>query len=99
MLIHRLDENMIAKVADFGLSRDVSSSDYYRIGHNIPLPIKWLAPEALIDRAFTTQSDVVSTTVIFSNHYSYCCFTVVIRSNLLGDIYTGTGTVSLSKWA
>ena len=88
---------MIAKVADFGLSRDVYITDYYRIGHNTPLPIKWLAPEALIDRVFTTQSDVVSTTVIFSNCYRYCCFTVVIRSNLLGDIHTGTATVSLSR--
>ena len=51
---------MIAKVADFGLSRDVYLMDYYRIGHNTRLPVKWLAPEALIDRVFTTQSDVVS---------------------------------------
>ena len=67
MLIYRLDENMIAKVVDFGLSRDVYVTDYYRIGHNAPLPVKWLAPEALIDRMFTTQSDVVSTMMIFNN--------------------------------
>ena len=67
MLIYRLDKNMIAKVADFGLSRDVYLTDYYRIGHNTRLPVKWLAPEALIDRVFTTQSDVVSTMMIFSN--------------------------------
>ena len=58
---------MIAKVADFGLSRDVYLMDYYRMGHDTPLPIKWLAPEALIDKTFTTQSDVVSTIMIFSN--------------------------------
>ena len=57
---------MIAKVADFGLSRDVYLTDYYKIiGHNTPLPVKWLAPEALIDRKFTTQSDVVSTMIIY----------------------------------
>ena len=67
MLIYRLDENMIAKVADFGFSRDVYLTDYYRIRHNTRLPVKWLAPEALIDRVFTTQSDVVSTMMIFSN--------------------------------
>ena len=56
---------MIAKVADFGLSRDVYITDYYRIiGHNTPLPVKWLALEALIDKLFTTQSDVVSTIMI-----------------------------------
>ena len=57
---YRLDENMIAKVADFGLSRDVYVTDYYDVGQNTPLPVKWLAPEALIDQVFTTQSDVVS---------------------------------------
>ena len=57
----RLDENMMVKVADFGLTRDVYVTDYYRIGNNTPLPVKWLAPEALIDKVFTTQSDVVST--------------------------------------
>ena len=51
---------MIAKVADFGLAQDVYITGYYKIGHNTPLPVKWLAPEALIDKTFTTQSDVVS---------------------------------------
>ena len=96
-MIHRLDKNMIAKVADFGLSRDVYEVDYYKTGHDTHLPIKWQAPEALIDKTFTTQSDVVSTIMIFSNHYSYCCFVVVIWSNLLGDIYTGTTAISLNR--
>ena len=59
---------MTAKVADFGLTRDVYITDYYRIGHNIPLPVKWLAPESLIDRIFTTESDVVSTVMM----HVYC---------------------------
>ena len=64
----RLDENMIAKVADFGLARDVYVTDYYKIGSNTPLPVKWLAPEALIDQTFTTQSDVVSIITMFSSN-------------------------------
>ena len=64
---YRLDGNMIAKVADFGLTQDIYVSDYHRVGHNTPLPVKWLAPEALIDKAFTTQSDVVSRIMIFNN--------------------------------
>ena len=59
---------MIAKVADFGLARDVYVTDYYKIGSNTPLPVKWLAPEALIDQTFTTQSDVVSIITMFSSN-------------------------------
>ena len=54
---------MVTKVADFGLSRDVYITDYYKLSQNTPLPVKWLAPEALIDQVFTTQSDVVSNNV------------------------------------
>ena len=63
---------MIAKVADFGLTQDVYVADYYRIGQGTPLPVKWLAPESLIDRVFTTQSDVVSN---YNNdiYKLYCC--------------------------
>ena len=59
---------MIAKVADFGLSRDVYVTDYYKLSQNTPLPVKWLAPEALIDQTFTTQSDVVSIITMFSSN-------------------------------
>ena len=51
---------MVVKVADFGLARDVYMTDYYKIGNNTPLPVKWLAPEALLAKMFTTKSDVVS---------------------------------------
>jgi len=55
---------MMVKVADFGFSRDVFVSDYYRLSHVTPLPVKWLAPESLCDKVFTVKSDVVSVYVI-----------------------------------
>ena len=63
----RLDENMTVKVADFGLSRDVYVTDYYVMKHSVPLPVKWLAPEALFDRKFTEKTDVVSAIKLHSH--------------------------------
>ena len=56
---YRLDENLTVRVADFGLSRDVYITDYYMMNHSTPLPVKWLAPEALFDQMFTEKTDVV----------------------------------------
>ncbi|XP_030387754.1 focal adhesion kinase 1 isoform X2 [Scaptodrosophila lebanonensis] len=45
------------KLADFGLSRWVSEQSYYHSSIGM-LPIKWLAPESINFRRFTTASDV-----------------------------------------
>ena len=59
--INRLDDKMTVKVADFGLARDIYTESYYRSANKgKPLPVKWLAPEALLDRKFTQKTDVVS---------------------------------------
>ena len=62
---------MVAKVADFGLSRDIYVSDYYKLNHAALLPVQWLAPEALFDKCFTTESDVVSVHHFIQPLYSY----------------------------
>ena len=58
--MNRLDQQMTVKVADFGLARDIYTESYYAsTSRKIPLPVKWLAPEALLDRKFTEKTDVV----------------------------------------
>ncbi|XP_018419020.1 PREDICTED: proto-oncogene tyrosine-protein kinase ROS [Nanorana parkeri] len=48
------------KIGDFGLARDVYKSDYYRKKGEGFLPVRWMAPESLIDGIFTNRSDVWS---------------------------------------
>lgn len=43
---------------DFGMTRDVYETDYYRKGGKGLLPVRWMAPESLKDGLFTTHSDV-----------------------------------------
>ena len=52
-------ENLICKVADFGLAR-VIDEDPYEAHEGVKLPIKWAAPEAALYNRFTIKSDVWS---------------------------------------
>jgi len=55
------------KIADFGMSRDVYSQDYYRMEDmNKPLPMKWMAVESLKEGKYTSKSDVVWVYFIFT---------------------------------
>ena len=50
------------KVADFGLAESIDSSkDYFRQDREtaVKLPIKWLAPECILDGIFSEKTDVV----------------------------------------
>ena len=42
------DKQLTVKVADFGMSKDVYQTDYYRKSGGM-LPIRWMAPEAITD--------------------------------------------------
>ncbi|XP_023803083.1 protein-tyrosine kinase 2-beta-like, partial [Cyanistes caeruleus] len=45
------------KLGDFGLSRYIEDEEYYKASVS-RLPIKWMAPESINFRRFTTASDV-----------------------------------------
>ncbi|XP_065219850.1 fibroblast growth factor receptor homolog 1-like [Planococcus citri] len=48
------------KIADFGLARNVINSEYYKKTTAGRLPIKWMAPEALLHNKYSIRSDVWS---------------------------------------
>lgn len=48
------------KIGDFGMTRDIYQSDYYRKESRGLMPVRWMAPESLVDGVFTSDSDVWS---------------------------------------
>ena len=62
----RLDQDLKAKVADFGLTMEGAENRYLGTleeGVNKPLPIRWSSLETLKGQVFTLKTDVVSSSL------------------------------------
>ncbi|XP_023954740.1 muscle, skeletal receptor tyrosine protein kinase isoform X2 [Bicyclus anynana] len=62
--------NLAVKIADFGMSRDVYTCDYYKMGGERPMPVRWMPPESIVYARFTHESDVWSYGVVLWEIYS-----------------------------
>ncbi|XP_014208001.1 insulin-like receptor [Copidosoma floridanum] len=59
-----VSEDLTVKIGDFGMTRDIYETDYYRKGTKGLLPVRWMPPESLKDGVFTSMSDVWSFGVV-----------------------------------
>ena len=69
------------KIADFGLSEDIYSKNYFRQSgsdKSVKLPVKWMAPESLSDGVFSEKTDVVG--------FIYRITSIVHFSSTLDDV-------------
>ena len=53
-----IDENMVVKIADFGLSHKIYLQDYYKGDEHDAIPIRWMPLESILYNKYTIESDV-----------------------------------------
>ncbi|CAL8318162.1 unnamed protein product [Lota lota] len=64
-------EEMVVKIADFGLSRNIYSADYYKADENDAIPIRWMPPESIFYNRYTSESDVWAYGVVLWEVFSH----------------------------
>ncbi|KAG1652383.1 Inactive tyrosine-protein kinase transmembrane receptor ROR1 [Nymphon striatum] len=76
-----VSENLVVKISDFGLSRDIYSSDYYRVQSKSLMPVRWMPPESILYGKFTSESDVWSFGILLWEIFSFGLQPYYGRSN------------------
>ena len=81
------------EVADFGLSEDIYTRNYFRQTERVEegetpvkLPVRWMALESLNDGIFTEKSDVVS---LFRWHAAHVQYSIACKCKNIQCAKTG----------
>ncbi|KAK7582622.1 hypothetical protein V9T40_014067 [Parthenolecanium corni] len=53
-----INDAMVVKIADFGLSQKMYLQDYYKGGEHDAIPIRWMPLESILYNKYTIESDV-----------------------------------------
>jgi len=62
---------MTVKITDVALSRNPFSNDYYRSPNWPPMPLRWMAPEGILNYRFTVETDIWSFGVVLWEIFSF----------------------------
>ena len=107
---YRIDDKGVIKVADFGLTEDIYTKNYFKQfsssstsygstlssgGESVRLPVKWMALESLHDGIFSEKTDVVRT---FNKQAQLLMYMlVVLWCAVLGGIQSWEDSISWNR--
>merc|ERR1719320_786379 len=86
-----VNDSRTVKLADFGMTRSMYESDYYRFSKKGMLPVRWMSPESLADGLFTPMSDIWSYGVLLFEIITFGSFPFqgLSNSQVMGLIKSG----------
>lgn len=64
---------MTVKITDIALSRNPFSNDYHLSPNFPPMPLRWMAPEGVLNYRFTAETDIWSFGVVLWEIFSFGC--------------------------
>uniref|UniRef100_T1JV35 receptor protein-tyrosine kinase n=2 Tax=Tetranychus urticae TaxID=32264 RepID=T1JV35_TETUR len=66
-----VNENMVVKIADFGLSQKIYMANYYKGNDEDAMPIRWMPLESILFNKFTIESDVWAFGIVLWEIFSF----------------------------
>ncbi|KAI1280355.1 Tyrosine-protein kinase transmembrane receptor Ror2 [Halotydeus destructor] len=66
-----VNDQMVVKIADFGLSQKMYTSNYYKGGEHDAIPIRWMPLESILYNKFTVESDIWAYGIILWEIFSF----------------------------
>ncbi|XP_011503745.1 PREDICTED: tyrosine-protein kinase transmembrane receptor Ror2 [Ceratosolen solmsi marchali] len=66
-----IDDTMIVKIADFGLSQKIYLQDYYKGDEQDAIPVRWMPLESILYNKYTVESDVWAFAVCLWEIFSF----------------------------
>lgn len=66
-----VNDDMVVKIADFGLSQKMYTSNYYKGNDHDAIPIRWMPLESLLYNKYTVESDVWAMGIVLWEIFSF----------------------------